>query len=199
MAANKVLEDTENELSILAVGEGKPSWDRGETIRFLEGKGPTGVGPERDVPDSISKTKLRAYVLGCVTAYTWSGKVSTENMTNLTKLWKGLPSLCGIIPPPGDLLVDSTDDMALFTVACKKLYAVYMPFAREHLTALGHTLVDNLSAVRHHEGYRRHFDLQAKELRSKGVHLESDNRYPTQMCVCECIVIVLNISSKTHI
>ncbi len=41
-------------------------------------------------------------------------------------------------------------------------------------------------------GRRRHFDLQAKELRSKGVHLESDNRCPIQMCVCDCIVTNIN-------
>ena len=86
LAANMALEETEKELTSIAAQEGKPAWDRAHTLRFLEEQGPNGSGPEREAQSKPPADRLRAYVIACVTAYTWSGKVSVENMTTLTKL-----------------------------------------------------------------------------------------------------------------
>ena len=196
LAANKVLEKTEKELTSIAVEEGKPAWDRTQTLRFLEEKGPNGSGPEQEGKSKPPADRLRAYVIACVTAYTWSGKVSVENMTTLTKLWRSLPAgeQYAVIPPPGALLADSEDDLRVFQNATLKLNAVYFPYARVHLTQLGHTLLENLSAVRHHEGCRLHFANQAKELRAQGVRLESDNRSVLSSCT-----IMPNTSTQDQI
>ena len=172
ITADKKLVQLEGILNQVSLEEGLGHWTRVDTLKFLEEKGVTGSGVPEGVGSSSKGDRLKQYILACVTAFTWSQKISHATMKDLLKLWGGLPKH---VPSPHKL-INTPSSGEKWENSFADLSEFYSQYAREHLTQVGHQLLDTLASIRYHEGTQRHVDQQAEELRRDGVKVPVDNR-----------------------
>ena len=183
--ADKKLVELDNIFRLVTTEEGVGNWTRVDTLQFLEEKGLTGSGVPVGVGSSSKGDRLKQYILACVTAFTWSQKISHSTMKDLLKLWGGLPKH---VPSPHKLINTPSSDEK-WENSFADLSEFYSQYAREHLTQVGHQLLDALASIRHHEGTQRHMDEQGAGLRRSGVKIFVDNRYLfSHCCPHMCIV-----------
>ena len=174
------LEGLERTVNVMLTSQGSTAirWERRDTIKFLEEKGPTGAGCTIPLEPGLEKKKdpLRKYVLACVTAHTFAGKPAEVTMKDLNVLYKEVLKLKhgSSIRAPHHLLKNSED--AGWAEAYASLSELYHVYARTHLSHVGVQLLDALASVRHYEGCREHLKKEAGALKSKGVPLHPDNR-----------------------